>query len=254
VATGDLFDLSGKVALVTGARRGIGRAIAVAFAEAGADIVGLGPNPMPDTARDVADAGRRFAAISADLGEANDYAALAAEASAKFGRLDILVNNSGIIRRADVTEHSEADWDAVMAIDLKSIFLLSQAVARGMIAGGVAGRIVNIASLLSFQGGIRIVAYAAAKHGVAGVTRAMANELAPKGITVNAIAPGYVATDNNTALREDPVRYQAILDRIPVGRWAEPNDLRTAALFLASPASSYVTGTIIPVDGGWLSR
>jgi 2-deoxy-D-gluconate 3-dehydrogenase len=250
----NLFDLSGKAALVTGARRGIGQAIAVAFAEAGADIVGLGPNPMAETAKLVAATGRGFAEIRADLGEANDYAAIATEAAAKFGRLDILVNNSGIIRRADVTEHSEADWDAVMAIDLKSVFLLSQAVARRMIADGVAGRIINIASLLAFQGGIRIVAYTAAKHGVAGVTRAMANDLAPEGITVNAIAPGYVATDNNTALREDPVRYKAILERIPVGRWAAPDDIRTAALFLASPASSYVTGAIIPVDGGWLSR
>ena len=250
----DLFDLAGKVALVTGARRGIGRAIAVAFAEAGADIVGLGPNAMPETAKEVAEAGRRFATIRADLAEANDYAAIAKEAAAKFGRLDILVNNSGIIRRADLTEHSEADWDAVMTIDLKSIFLLSQAVARHMLAGEVAGRIINIASLLAFQGGIRIAAYAAAKHGVAGLTKAMANELAPKGITVNAIAPGYVATDNNAALRADPDRYKAILDRIPAGRWAEPNDLRTAALFLASPASAYVTGAIIPVDGGWLSR
>jgi 2-deoxy-D-gluconate 3-dehydrogenase len=251
---GNPFDLTGKVALVTGARRGIGRAIAVAFAEAGADIVGLGPNPMAETAREVSATGRRFAEIRADFGATNDYGAIVAEAAAKFGGLDILVNNSGIILRADVTEHSEADWDAVMAIDLKSVFLLSQAVARRMIADGVAGRIINIASLLSFQGGIRIVAYAAAKHGVAGVTKAMANELAPKGITVNAIAPGYVATDNNAALREDPVRYKAILERIPVGRWGVPDDIRTAALFLASPASSYVTGAVIPVDGGWLSR
>ena len=214
------FDLSGKTALVTGARRGLGQAIAVALAEAGADIVGLGANAMPETAVAVAALGRRFAEIACDLAEAHDFAAVVAEATRPFGRIDILVNSAGIIRRADVLDYSEDDWDSVMQVDLKSLFFLSQAVARQMVAAGVAGRIINIASLLSFQGGIRVPAYAAAKHGVAGLTRAMANELAPRGITVNAIAPGYMATDNTEALRNDPARARQILDRIPVGRWA----------------------------------
>jgi 2-deoxy-D-gluconate 3-dehydrogenase len=250
----DLFDLTGKVALVTGARRGLGRAIALAFAGAGADIVGLGPREMPETAAAVTATGRRFAAISADLGEANDHTALAAQAAERFGRIDILVNNSGIIRRHALLDYPEADWDAVMAINLKSVFLLSQAVARLMAAAKQGGRIIHVGSILAFQGGVRVPAYAAAKHAVVGLTRAMANELAPMGITVNAIAPGYMATDNTEALRADPDRARAILDRIPAGRWGESADLATAALFLASPASSYVTGTVVTVDGGWLAR
>lgn len=248
------FDLTGKVALVTGARRGLGQAIAVALASAGADIVALGPREMPETAAAVTATGRRFETILADLGDANDYAALATAAADCFGRIDILVNNSGIIRRHDFLDYPEADWDAVMAVDLKSLFFLSQAVARLMTVGGIAGRIVNVASILSFQGGIRVPAYTAAKHGVVGLTRAMANELAPMGITVNAIAPGYIATDNTERLRADPARSQAIIDRIPAGRWGEPADLATAILFLASPGSSYVTGVTIPIDGGWLAR
>jgi 2-deoxy-D-gluconate 3-dehydrogenase len=249
-----LFDLTGQVALVTGARRGLGRGIAVALAGAGADIVGVGPNEMQETAEEVTALGRRFAHIAADLSKPNDLAALAANAVAQFGPIGILVNNSGIIRRHDVLDHPEADWDAVMEINLKSVFFLSQAVARSMAAAGIKGRIINVASILSFQGGVRVPAYTAAKHGVTGITRAMANELAPMGITVNAIAPGYMATDNTEALRADPARTRAILERIPAGRWGEPADLATAVLFLASPASSYVTGTTIPVDGGWLSR
>jgi 2-deoxy-D-gluconate 3-dehydrogenase len=249
-----LFDLTGKVALVTGARRGLGRAMAIAFASAGADIVGLGPRAMPETAAAVVATGRRFATVSADLGVANDHDALAAEAAAHFGRIDVLVNNSGIIRRHDLLDYPEADWDAIMAVDLKSVFLLSQSVARRMAAAGNGGRIINIASVLSFQGGVRVPAYTAAKHAVVGLTRAMATELAPMGITVNAIAPGYMATDNTEALRDDPERARVILDRIPAGRWGTPEDLATAALFLAAPASSYVTGTVVAVDGGWLAR
>jgi 2-deoxy-D-gluconate 3-dehydrogenase len=249
-----LFDLSGKVALVTGARRGIGRGIAAALAGAGADIIGLGPNPMPETAAAVGEAGQRFAEVIRDLGQPFDATATVAEALGHFGRIDILVNNSGIIRRADFVDFTEADWDAVMEVNLKSLFLISQAVARHMISGGIAGRIVNIASILAFQGGIRIASYTAAKHGVAGLTRLMANELAGKGITVNAIAPGYIETDNTEALRADQARYRQIVERIPTGRWGRPEDLATAILFLASPASSYVTGAIIPVDGGWLAR
>jgi 2-deoxy-D-gluconate 3-dehydrogenase len=246
----NLFDLTGKVALVTGARTGLGRAMAEALADAGADIVGLGSRPMPDTAASIAGRGRRFVEIVRDLGEEHDYRTLLAE----IGRVDILVNNAGVIHRAELLDFTPEDWDRAMNINLRSVFFLSQAVAAAMIERKIAGRIVNVGSILSFQGGIRVPAYTASKHGVAGITKLMANELAPHGVTVNAIAPGYAATDNTEALRADPVRSRQILDRIPMGRWAEPSDLATAVLFLASPASSYVTGAIIPVDGGWLAR
>ncbi|WP_221938669.1 2-dehydro-3-deoxy-D-gluconate 5-dehydrogenase KduD [Mycobacterium sp. KBS0706] len=249
-----LFDLSGQVALVTGARTGLGQGIALALAEAGADIAGLGSRPMPDTAAAVAGTGRRFVEVVRDLGDSSGLEAVVADIVARIGGIDILVNNAGIIRRADLLEFSEADWDAVMAVNLKSAFFLSQAVARHMVGQGIRGRIIHIASVLSFQGGIRVPSYTAAKHGIAGLTRAMANELAPKGITVNAIAPGYMETDNTEALRADPVRTRQILDRIPAGRWGVPQDLATATLFLASPHSGYVTGTLLPVDGGWLAR
>jgi 2-dehydro-3-deoxy-D-gluconate 5-dehydrogenase len=251
---GTLFDLTGKVALVTGARTGLGRAIASACASAGADIAGLGSQPMPETRQDVMSLGRRFAEVVVDLKEPRDYDALVAGVEAELGVVDVLVNNAGIIRRANLLEFSEADWDEVMAVNLKAVFLLSQAVARRMVANQVAGRIINIASVLSFQGGIRVPAYTAAKHGLAGLTRALANDLAPHGITVNAIAPGYMETDNTTALRNDVSRARQILDRIPAGRWGRPDDLAPAVLFLASSSSGYVTGTIVPVDGGWLSR
>jgi 2-deoxy-D-gluconate 3-dehydrogenase len=251
---GTLFDLTGKVALVTGARTGLGRAIAVALARAGADVAGLGSQSMPDARQDVTAMGRRFAEVVTNLKVSQDYDAIVARIEAELGVIDVLVNNAGIIRRANVLEFSEADWDEVMAVNLKAVFLLSQAVARRMVANQIAGRVINIASVLSFQGGIRVPAYTAAKHGLAGLTRALANELAPHGITVNAIAPGYMATDNTTALRNDASRARQILDRIPMGRWGRPDDLAPAVLFLASPASGYVTGTIVPVDGGWLSR
>ena len=249
-----LFDLTGKVALVTGARTGLGRAIAVACAQAGADVAGLGSQPMPDTRRAIVSLGRRFAEIITDLRQPQDYDAMVARIESEIGVIDVLVNNAGVIRRANVLEFSAADWDEVMAVNLKAVFLLSQAVARRMVATQVAGRIINIASVLSFQGGIRVPAYTAAKHGLAGLTRALANDLAPHGITVNAIAPGYMETDNTTALRNDASRARQILDRIPVGRWGRPDDLAPAVLFLASPSSGYVTGAIVPVDGGWLSR
>ncbi len=250
----DLFDLTGKVALVTGARTGLGRAIALAYADAGADLAGLGSRPMPETGADVVSQGRRFVEVVADLGEPQDFDAIVARVESQLGPVDILVNNAGIIRRADLLEFSEADWDAVMTIDLKAAFLLSRSVARRMVDRGAGGRIINIASVLSFQGGVRVPAYTAAKHGLAGLTRALANELAPHGITVNAIAPGYMATDNTTALRADAARNRQILDRIPAGRWGRPEDLASAAVFLAAPTSCYVTGAIVPVDGGWLSR
>jgi 2-deoxy-D-gluconate 3-dehydrogenase len=246
----NLFDLTGKVALVTGARTGLGRAMAEALADAGADIVGLGSRPMPDTAASIKGHGRGFVEIIRDLEDDQDFRAVVAE----IGRIDILVNNAGIIHRAALLDFTREDWDRVMNVNLRSVFFLSQAVAAAMIDRKIAGRIVNVASILSFQGGIRVPAYTASKHGIAGITKLLANELAPHGITVNAIAPGYAATDNTEALRADPVRSRQILDRIPMGRWAEPHDMATAILFLASPASSYVTGAIVPVDGGWLAR
>ncbi|HSI41596.1 MAG TPA: 2-dehydro-3-deoxy-D-gluconate 5-dehydrogenase KduD [Xanthobacteraceae bacterium] len=249
-----LFDLSGRRALVTGARTGLGQAIAVVLAQAGADIVGLGSRPMPETARKVAAAGRQFHEVVRDLEQTDGLDALVGEIESAAGPLDLLVNNAGIIRRADLVDFTEADWDAVMNVNLKSLFFLSQALVRRWRGRGTAGRIVNIASLLSFQGGIRVPSYTASKHGVLGLTRLMANELAPHGITVNAIAPGYMETDNTEALRADPVRTRQILERIPAGRWGVPDDLATAVLFLAAPASSYVTGTVVPVDGGWLAR
>jgi 2-deoxy-D-gluconate 3-dehydrogenase len=249
-----LFDLTGKVALVTGARSGLGQAMALALASAGADIAGLGSWPMPETARLVEQTGRKFAEIRCDLAVLDDGDEVICGATQVSGPIDILVNCAGIIRRAPVTEMTLSDRDDVLDVNLRNLFLLSQSAARHMIAYQRAGRIINVASLLSFQGGIRVAAYAAAKHGVAGLTRAMANELAPKGITVNAIAPGYMATANTEALREDAQRSAEILARIPMGRWGAPEDVTSAVVFLAAPASAYVTGTVVTVDGGWLAR
>lgn len=249
-----LFDLSGKVALVTGARTGLGQGMALALARAGADIVALGSSAMPETAAQVAAAGRRFQAMTVDLSRPFDASAVIREAASTAGGVDILVNNAGIIRRADLLDYPEDDWNSVIDVNLTAAFRLSQAAARHMVATGRPGRIVNVASMLSFQGGIRVPAYTASKHGIAGLTKAMANELAPHGITVNAIAPGYMATDNTEALRGDPDRSTQISARIPMGRWGTPGDLDTAVLFFASPASGYVTGAILPVDGGWLVR
>jgi 2-deoxy-D-gluconate 3-dehydrogenase len=228
--------------------------MAEALADAGADIVGLGSRPMPDTAASIAGRGRRFVEMVRDLEDDHDFRALVESIVAEIGRIDILVNNAGIIHRAELLDFTPEDWDRVMNVNLRSVFFLSQAVAAQMIAAKIAGRIVNVGSILSFQGGIRVPAYTASKHGIAGITKLLANELAPHGITVNAIAPGYAATDNTEALRADPLRSRQILDRIPMGRWAEPEDMATAVLFLASPASGYVTGAIVPVDGGWLAR
>ncbi len=249
-----LFDLAGKTALVTGARTGLGQGIALALAKAGADIAGLGSSPMPETAALIEATGRRFAAWEVDLSKPFQAGALVADIAERLGGIDILVNNSGTIRRANLLDHTEEDWDTVLDVNLKSAFLLSQAVARHMVGTGRSGRIINIASMLSFQGGIRVPAYTASKHGIAGLTKAMANELAAHGITVNAIAPGYMETDNTQALRHDVDRNQQIEARIPAGRWGKPEDLATAALFFAADASSYVTGTVLPVDGGWMVR
>lgn len=249
-----LFDLTGKTALVTGARTGLGQGMALALARAGADIAALGSTPMPETAALVREAGVRFHELTVDLSGPFDAASAIGDVVAALGGIDILVNNAGIIRRADLLDYSEEDWDSVLDVNLKAAFLLSQAAARHMVSTGRAGRIVNVASMLTFQGGVRVPAYAASKHGIAGLTKAMANELAPRGITVNAIAPGYMATDNTEALRNDPDRNAQISARIPMGRWGTPDDLATAVLFFAAPASGYVTGTVLPVDGGWLVR
>ena len=251
--TSSSFDLAGKTALVTGANTGIGQAIAVALAEAGVDVAVAGRSEPAETLAAIEATGREAINITADFGSIEPVGRVIDEALAGLGRLDILVNNAGIIRRADLLEFSEEDWDAVTDTNLKTLFFLSQAAARHM-AGRGSGKIINIASLLTFQGGLRVPSYAAAKSGVGGVTKAMANELAPKGVQVNAIAPGYIATNNTAALQADETRNRQILERIPTGRWGRPQDIAGAALFLASPASDYVTGHILAVDGGWLAR
>ena len=249
-----MFDLSGRWAIVTGANTGIGRAIAVGLARAGADIVGVGRSVMTETAADVAGCGRAFVSVAADLSESGVADKVMAEALAAGATPDILVNNAGIIRRADALDFSEEDWDAVIDTNLKSVFFLCQAFAKAALAADRPAKIVNIASLLSFQGGIRVPSYTASKSGLAGLTKLLANEWAARGINVNAIAPGYVETNNTEALRADAERSADILKRIPAGRWASPDDMAGAAVFLASPASNYVHGAILPVDGGWLAR
>jgi 2-dehydro-3-deoxy-D-gluconate 5-dehydrogenase len=247
------FRLDGKVALVTGANTGIGQGIALALAGAGADVALAGRTPADATAEAIRLLGRRASFIRADLSTTEPIAEIVEEAVAGLGRLDILVNNAGTIRRADALDFSEDDWDAVIDTNLKSAFFLSQAAARHMIDRG-SGKIINIASMLSFQGGVRVASYTASKSGLAGLTRLLANEWAGKGINVNAIAPGYIATNNTEALRADDTRNRQILERIPAGRWGDPADLGGAAIFLASSASDYVHGHILAVDGGWLAR
>jgi 2-deoxy-D-gluconate 3-dehydrogenase len=248
------FDLGGRVALVTGANTGLGQAIAIALAQAGADIVAVGRTSPDETAASVRAAGKKLHAIDCDLAAKPDTRAIVKEAVAKGGRIDILVNNAGIIRRNDALDLTEEDWDAVLDLNLKSVFFLSQAAARAMLEGAGRGKIINIASMLSFQGGIRVAAYTASKSAIAGLTRGLANEWAARGINVNAIAPGYFETNNTIALRADAERSADILKRIPAGRWGKPQDLGGAAVFLASSASDYVHGTVLPVDGGWLAR
>ena len=247
------FDLAGRVAAVTGANTGIGRGIAEALAAAGADIAAVGRSDPSETLAAVKALGRRTAWIKADLGAKPDYAAIIREIADKLGGPHVLVNNAGIIRRDNSIDFTEADWDAVMEVNLKSVFFLSQAAARHMIPNG-GGKIINIASMLSFQGGIRVPSYTASKSGIAGLTKILANEWAVSGINVNAIAPGYIATSNTAALQADVKRNAEILSRIPAGRWGDPQDLGGAAVFLASSASNYVQGVILPVDGGWLAR
>ncbi len=250
----DDFKLAGKVAIVTGARTGLGQGMALGLAEAGADIVGIDLNNLGETKKSVEGRGRKFLGIEADLSNIKVIGDIVGQTIQEFKKVDILVNNAGIIRRTDAIDFSEKDWDEVMAINLKTVFFFSQAAARQFIMQKTGGKIISVASLLSFQGGIRVPSYTASKSGVMGITRLMANEWAKYNINVNAIAPGYMATDNTAPLRADPDRSKGILERIPAGRWGMPDDLKGIAVFLASEASRYVTGYTIAVDGGWLAR
>jgi 2-deoxy-D-gluconate 3-dehydrogenase len=247
------FSLEGKAALVTGANTGLGQGVALALAEAGADIAAAGVVPATETGDKVKALGRKFINIDANLISIEPIAGVVEEARSKLGGLDILVNNAGLIRRADSVDFSEKDWDDVMNVNIKSAFFMCQAAGRHFIDQG-RGKIINIASMLSFQGGIRVPSYTASKSAIAGITKLLACEWAGKGVNVNAIAPGYMATDNTAQLRADAQRSAEILGRIPAGRWGEPSDLGGAAIFLASAASDYLHGAIIPVDGGWLAR
>jgi 2-dehydro-3-deoxy-D-gluconate 5-dehydrogenase len=249
-----LFDLSGKVAIVTGPNTGLGQAMSIALAEAGAKIALVGRVEPDETVKIIEAAGGTCITIMADLSSTDVIPGIISQAVDGLGPIDILVNNAGIIRREDSVDFSEKDWDDVMAVNLRTPFFLAQAVARTMIDEGRPGKIINTASLLSYQGGIRVPSYTASKSGIAGITRLLANEWAAKGINVNAIVPGYFATDNTRDLRADASRSQEILARIPAGRWGEPSDLGGAAVFLASSAADYIHGALIPVDGGWLAR
>jgi len=251
-----MFSLEGKAALITGANRGLGQAMAIALAAAGASIIGLSREDAAEETRAGVEAcGRAYHHLGIDLAvlEAAGCAEVIAQAVGAYGRLDILVNNAGIIRRAPAIDVAEADWQAVIHLNLTIVMFLAQAAARHMRSHG-GGRIINLASMLSYQGGINVPAYTASKHGIMGLTRALANEWAANGINVNAIAPGYMATDNTQPLRDDPARSAAILNRIPAGRWGEGRDLSGAIVFLASRASDYVHGATLDVDGGWLGR
>jgi 2-deoxy-D-gluconate 3-dehydrogenase len=250
----DQFKLNGKTAIVTGSARGLGQAMAVGLAQAGADIALVDLLDMADSKAQIEKLGRRCTAITADLSKKDCVDGIVKQTVDQLGGIDILFNNAGIIRRAPITEFTEKDWDDVMNINLRTLFFLSQAVARVMIKQGRGGKIVNTASMLSFQGGILVPSYTASKSAVMGLTRLLGCELAPHKINVNAIAPGYMATDNTKALRENPERNKAILDRIPAGRWGKPEDLQGIAVFLASPASDYMQGYTVAVDGGWLAR
>jgi 2-deoxy-D-gluconate 3-dehydrogenase len=251
----DSFSLEGQVALVTGTTRGLGQAAAIALAEAGADIALLDRADAADTAEQIRALGRRVHLVRRDLVSAtpDELGTAVTEAIDELGGLDILVNNAGMIHRAPAVDYPADKWNDVLAVNLDAVFHLSQNAGRHMLAQGH-GRIINIASMLSFQGGVFVPAYAASKHAVAGLTKALANEWAASGVTVNAVAPGYMATDNTAAIRADSERERSILARIPAGRWGTPADLQGTLVFLASNASAYVTGAVVPVDGGWLVR
>jgi 2-deoxy-D-gluconate 3-dehydrogenase len=249
-----MFSLDGKVAMVTGANTGLGQAMAVALAAAGAKVALVGRSAPDETVALIESQGGESATVMADLSSVGSVEAVVEQAGTALGPTDILVNNAGIIRREDALQFTEADWDDVVATNLKVPFFLAQAVARTLVGRGSPGKIINVASLLSLQGGVRVASYTASKSGLAGLTRLLANEWARHGINVNAIVPGYIATNNTEALRNDADRNRQILERIPAGRWGDPGDLGGAAVFLASRASDYVHGTLLPVDGGWLAR
>jgi 2-dehydro-3-deoxy-D-gluconate 5-dehydrogenase len=250
----DDFALKGKAAIVTGSSTGLGQGMSLALAQAGASVLGVDYVESADTEKTIESSGGKFEYIVRNLMTIEHAQGIVDEAVKRFGRLDILVNNAGIIRRQDIIDFTEKDWDDVLAINLKTVFFLSQAAARRFIGQGGGGKILNVASMLSFQGGIRVVSYTASKSGVAGITRAMANEWAKHGINVNAIAPGYMATNNTAPLRADAERSEDILKRIPAGRWGTPADVAGPAVFLCSPAADYVNGYTLAVDGGWLAR
>lgn len=251
----DAFELKGKNALVTGSSRGLGAAIAIALAEAGANVGCHGRSADGKvTSETIRETGRKSFYLAGEMSDPEVYPALIGKTIEEFGGIDILVNNAGTIRRAPAAEYPRNDWDELIAVNLTSVFRLSQLAGQDMLKRGAKGKILNIASLLSFQGGILVPAYAAAKGGVAQLTKALANEWASKGINVNAIAPGYMATDNTAALRQDPQRSRQIMERIPAGRWGEPGDIAGAAVFLCSSASDYIHGHVMAVDGGWLGR
>lgn len=248
------FDLTGKTALVTGANTGLGQGMALALAEAGANIALIGRSEPTETLNEIAKIGVKSHSILADLGKTDDVAKIVSEAVGTLGRADILVNNAGIIKRNEAIDFTPDEWDSVMNVNLRTLFFLSQAFARHLVDTKKPGKIINIASMLTFQGGIRVPSYTASKSGVGGLTKALANEWAQHGINVNAIAPGYFATNNTAALQADEKRNSEILGRIPSGRWGKPSDMGGAIVFLASEASDYVQGITLPVDGGWLSR
>lgn len=252
----DLFNLENKVAIVTGCSRlnGLGYGMAEGLAEAGAHIVGVARGDLSEVKRQIESLGRRFLPIHQDLGSLDSIPVIVKETLETFGRIDILVNNAGTIKRSEAKDYTEKDWDEVINVNLKSLFFLSQAIANEFIKKNSGGKIINVASMLSYQGGILVPSYTASKHGVAGLTKALCNEWAKYNINVNAIAPGYMETDNTAPIIKDPVRYEDILKRIPAGRLGKNSDLKGVVVFLASPASDYMNGAIIPVDGGWLSR
>lgn len=249
-----MFDLSGKTALVTGANTGLGQGMAVALAQAGAKVALIGRSEPKETQDIIAQNGGTSCAIEADLSQADGFAKIIEQAVSELGQADILVNNAGIIKRNEALDLTPDEWDSVMSVNLRSLFFLSQAFARHLVSEGKGGKIINIASMLTFQGGIRVSSYTASKSGVGGLTKALANEWAKHGINVNAIAPGYFRTNNTAALQKDETRNAEILGRIPSGRWGDPSDLGGAVIYLASEASNYVQGITLPVDGGWLSR